>query len=37
VVTSDHGEAFGEHGMWRHGFEVWEPLVRVPLLVYVPG
>lgn len=37
VITSDHGEAFGEHGMIRHGFEVWEPLVRVPLLVYVPG
>ena len=37
IVTSDHGEAFGEHGMIRHGFEVWEPLVRVPLLVYVPG
>ena len=37
VVTSDHGEAFGEHGMYRHGFEVWEPLVRVPLLVHVPG
>jgi choline-sulfatase len=37
IVTSDHGEAFGEHKMWRHGFELWEPLVRVPLLVYVPG
>ncbi len=37
VVTSDHGEAFGEHGMIRHGFEVWEPLVRVPMLVYLPG
>jgi len=37
VITSDHGEAFGEHGMIRHGFEVWEPLVRVPLLVYLPG
>jgi arylsulfatase A-like enzyme len=37
VVTSDHGEAFGEHNMVRHGFELWEPLVRVPLLVYVPG
>ena len=24
IVTSDHGEAFGEHGMYRHGFEVWE-------------
>jgi len=37
VLTSDHGEAFGEHGMWRHGFELWEVLVRVPLLVHVPG
>ena len=37
VVTSDHGEAFGEHHMIRHGFEVWEELVRVPLLVHVPG
>lgn len=37
VLTSDHGEAFGEHGMIRHGFEVWEELVRVPLIVHVPG
>lgn len=37
IVTSDHGEAFGEHGMYRHGFEVWEEIVRVPLVVYVPG
>ncbi len=37
VVTSDHGEAFNEHGMIRHGFELWEELVRVPLIVKVPG
>ncbi|MBK8252810.1 MAG: sulfatase-like hydrolase/transferase [Polyangiaceae bacterium] len=37
VITSDHGELFGEHGMWRHGFELWEMLVRVPLVMYVPG
>jgi arylsulfatase A-like enzyme len=37
VVTSDHGEAFGEHGMTGHGVDLWEPLVRVPLVVYVPG
>jgi arylsulfatase A-like enzyme len=37
IVTSDHGEAFGEHKLIRHGFEVWEELVRVPLLVHVPG
>lgn len=37
IVTSDHGEAFGEHSMYRHGFEVWEELVRVPLVVALPG
>jgi len=37
VVTSDHGEAFGEHDMNWHGVEIWECLVRVPLLIYVPG
>jgi arylsulfatase A-like enzyme len=36
VVTSDHGEAFGEHGVVRHGHEVWEELVHVPLIVHVP-
>jgi len=29
VVTSDHGEAFGEHGMIRHGFELWEGMRQV--------
>src|SRR5262249_5075621 len=37
VVTSDHGEAFGEHNMVRHGFELWEELVRVPLILHVPS
>jgi choline-sulfatase len=37
IITSDHGEAFGEHGMIRHGFELWEELVRVPLIIRVPG
>src|SRR5260221_8779443 len=36
-MTSDHGEAFGEHGMIRRGFELWEELVHVPLIVRVPG
>lgn len=36
VVTSDHGEAFGEHGTRFHGWELWEELLRVPLFVYVP-
>jgi choline-sulfatase len=38
AVTSDHGEAMNEHGIaFQHGFEIWEPLMRVPLLIYVPG
>jgi arylsulfatase A-like enzyme len=37
VVTSDHGEAFGEHGVNWHGTDLWEPLVRIPLIIYVPG
>ncbi len=37
MISADHGEAFGEHGMYRHAFELWEPLVRVPLIVMGPG
>ena len=37
IISSDHGEAFGEHGQFRHAFELWEPLVRVPLIVMGPG
>lgn len=31
IVTSDHGEAFGEHGFWLHS-----PNVYIPELIYVP-
>jgi len=37
VVTSDHGEAFGEHSMYKHAFDIWEMLVRVPLIILAPG
>jgi arylsulfatase A-like enzyme len=37
IVTSDHGEEFSEHQMTRHGFEVWETLTHVPLMVVAPG
>src|ERR1700722_3713695 len=37
IVTADHGEEFGEHGMTRHGFEVWNTLVHVPLMIVAPG
>jgi arylsulfatase A-like enzyme len=37
IISSDHGEAFREHKMWRHGFELYEMLVRVPLMIQAPG
>jgi choline-sulfatase len=38
AITSDHGEAMNEHGIaFQHGFEIWEPLMRVPLILAIPG
>src|SRR5690606_22153028 len=37
IVSADHGEAFGEHDMWKHAFALWEVLTKVPLIVKVPG
>jgi len=37
IVYSDHGELFGEHGFTNHGNSLYEPDVRVLLLVRVPG
>jgi hypothetical protein len=37
VLSADHGEALGEHGIPHHGTSVYEELVHVPLLIRVPG
>jgi len=37
IITADHGEAFGEHKQSRHGFELWENLVHVPMFFKIPG
>ena len=37
VVTSDHGEAFLEHGDMLHGSGVYPEMLHVPLIVHVPG
>jgi hypothetical protein len=37
VFVSDHGEALGEHGTPAHTQFLWSSLVRVPLLLSVPG
>ncbi|MFP6617200.1 MAG: sulfatase [Candidatus Hydrogenedentota bacterium] len=36
IVASDHGEAFMEHGRPGHGFFLYEELLHVPLIIYVP-
>ncbi|MCC6847160.1 MAG: sulfatase [Deltaproteobacteria bacterium] len=33
VITSDHGEEFGEHGRMQHTKTLYEEVLRVPLLV----
>ncbi len=37
VFTSDHGEAFGEHGTREHGQSLHREVVHVPLVVAAPG
>ncbi len=37
IVTADHGEQFGEHGLGSHGNSLYLPLLHVPLLVHAPG
>jgi hypothetical protein len=37
VVTSDHGEAFGEHGKKYHGRQLYDESVRVPLVLFADG
>ncbi len=37
IVTSDHGEAFGEHGYLTHERWMHDEIARVPLLIRAPG
>lgn len=37
VITSDHGEAFGEHGEVGHNTTVFDVMLRVPLIVKLPA
>jgi arylsulfatase A-like enzyme len=37
VVTSDHGEELGEHGIRFHARSLYNQVVRVPLIVRAPG
>jgi len=37
VVVADHGESLGEHGIFFDHQGLYEPTVRVPLVVWAPG
>lgn len=37
VFSSDHGEAFGEHGCHGHPNQLYQELLAVPLLFFAPG
>lgn len=36
AVTSDHGESFGEHGLFLHGSGLYRELIHVPLIFWWP-
>jgi arylsulfatase A-like enzyme len=36
VLTSDHGDAYGEGGQWGHAFYLGPETLRVPLIMRVP-
>jgi arylsulfatase A-like enzyme len=37
IITSDHGEAFGDHGFFGHSHSVFLDEIGVPLVVLSPG
>ena len=37
IITSDHGESFGEHYLMDHGRALYEELIHVPLIIIGPN
>lgn len=37
IITSDHGENIGEHGLMSHAYSLHDTLIHVPLLVRYPA
>lgn len=37
ILTSDHGEHFGEHGLQNHSVSLYRPLLHVPLAIRTPA
>ncbi len=36
IITSDHGDEFGEHGSLSHDGKMYNELINVPLMIYDP-
>jgi arylsulfatase A-like enzyme len=36
VITADHGEEFGEHGVYDHGYSLYGVSLHVPLVIVAP-
>ncbi|MCK6486282.1 MAG: sulfatase-like hydrolase/transferase [Phycisphaerae bacterium] len=36
IIVSDHGEEFMEHGLMRHGTDVYQQQIAVPLFIRLP-
>jgi len=36
IITADHGQLLGEHGLYAHAFSLYDPLIRVPLIIRFP-
>lgn len=37
IITADHGEEFGEHGGFEHGWTLYNEILRVPCVMIGPG
>ncbi len=36
IVTADHGEHFGEHGLWSHVASLYKEVLHIPLIIKFP-
>lgn len=35
IIAADHGEAFMQHGLARHGTHLWEEMIHIPLIIRI--
>ncbi len=37
ILTTDHGDSLGEEGRWGHAYTIFPEVVRIPLIIHLPG